>query len=56
MIKFGSRTEIYLAKSPALRVAVGQGERVRGGISVLATYCPDGPIVGPSDNSSLEVG
>jgi phosphatidylserine decarboxylase len=40
MIKFGSRTEIYLAKTPGLRVAVGPGERVRGGSSVLATYGP----------------
>jgi phosphatidylserine decarboxylase len=38
MIKFGSRTELYLAKSPLLRIVVGRGDRVRGGSSVLAQY------------------
>jgi phosphatidylserine decarboxylase len=40
MIKFGSRTELYLEKAPALRVAVRPGDRVRGGSSVLAQYGP----------------
>jgi phosphatidylserine decarboxylase len=40
MIKFGSRTELYLAKAPGLRVAVRPGDRVRGGTSVLARYGP----------------
>jgi phosphatidylserine decarboxylase len=40
MIKFGSRTELYLAKSPDLCVAVRPGERVRGGSSVVAKYGP----------------
>jgi phosphatidylserine decarboxylase len=40
MIKFGSRTELYLANSLALQVAVRPGERVRGGCTVLAQYVP----------------
>jgi phosphatidylserine decarboxylase len=40
MIKFGSRTELYLEKVPTLRVAVRPGDRVRGGSSVLAQYGP----------------
>ncbi len=38
MIKFGSRTELYLAKAPDLVVTVRPGDRVRGGSSVLAKY------------------
>jgi phosphatidylserine decarboxylase len=38
MIKFGSRTELYLAKVEDLVVAVSPGDRVRGGSSVLAKY------------------
>jgi phosphatidylserine decarboxylase len=38
MIKFGSRTELYLAQAAGLRVAVRPGDRVRGGQSVLAQY------------------
>jgi phosphatidylserine decarboxylase len=38
MIKFGSRTELYVAAAPDLRVAVRPGDRVRGGSSVLAQY------------------
>jgi phosphatidylserine decarboxylase len=40
MIKFGSRTELYLAKVPGLRIAARPGDRVRGGSSVLAQYGP----------------
>jgi phosphatidylserine decarboxylase len=40
MIKFGSRTELYLATAPGLCVAVRPGDRVRGGSSVLAQYGP----------------
>jgi phosphatidylserine decarboxylase len=38
MIKFGSRTELFLMKTPDLRVAVRPGDRVKGGRSVVATY------------------
>jgi phosphatidylserine decarboxylase len=38
MIKFGSRTELYLSRAPGLRVGVRPGDRVRGGSSVLAQY------------------
>ena len=38
MIKFGSRTELYLAKAASLRILVRPGERVKGGSSVLARY------------------
>jgi phosphatidylserine decarboxylase len=40
MIKFGSRTELYLAKAPGLQVAARPGDRVRGGTSVLVRYGP----------------
>jgi phosphatidylserine decarboxylase len=38
MIKFGSRTELYLEKVAGLRIDVRPGDRVRGGSSVLAQY------------------
>jgi phosphatidylserine decarboxylase len=38
MIKFGSRTELYLTRAPGLRVVVRPGDRIRGGSSVLAQY------------------
>jgi phosphatidylserine decarboxylase len=42
MIKFGSRTELYLSDSRA-QVLVRPGEIVRGGTSVLARYPAPGP-------------
>jgi phosphatidylserine decarboxylase len=36
MIKFGSRTELYLPKTPELVVSVRPGDRVRGGSSIVA--------------------
>lgn len=38
MIKFGSRTELYLPREPGLTVAVAPGDRVRGGTTVVARY------------------
>jgi phosphatidylserine decarboxylase len=38
MIKFGSRTELYLSREPGLRVTVQPGDQVRGGSSVVARY------------------
>ena len=40
MIKFGSRTELYLKYSEELQVQVRQGEKVRAGSSVLIRYGP----------------
>jgi phosphatidylserine decarboxylase len=42
MIKFGSRTELYLSDRRAL-VLVKPGDAVRGGVSVLAQYLTSGP-------------
>jgi phosphatidylserine decarboxylase len=36
MIKFGSRTELYLPRHPALSVTVRPGDRVRSGTSIVA--------------------
>jgi len=36
MIKFGSRTELYLPRHPALRLSIRPGDRVRAGTSVVA--------------------
>jgi phosphatidylserine decarboxylase len=36
MIKFGSRTELYLPRHPVLRLAVRPGDRVRAGTSIVA--------------------
>jgi phosphatidylserine decarboxylase len=36
MIKFGSRTELYLPRHPGLCLAVRPGDRVRAGTSILA--------------------
>jgi phosphatidylserine decarboxylase len=38
MIKFGSRTELYLQDDPQLCLLVRPGDRVRGGTSLLARY------------------
>ena len=54
MIKFGSRTELYLAPAPGLRVAARPGDRVRAGSSVLAHYTVAGPEVGPELGPWLE--
>jgi phosphatidylserine decarboxylase len=40
MIKFGSRTELYIPATPGLSVAVKTGTRVRGGITILARFAP----------------
>jgi hypothetical protein len=42
MIKFGSRTELYLSDPQAL-VLVHAGDVVRGGATVLARYPGSGP-------------
>lgn len=36
MIKFGSRTELYLPRCPRLRLIVRPGDRVRAGTSIVA--------------------
>ena len=38
MIKFGSRTELYLEPAPGLRLTVRPGDRVRAGETVVARY------------------
>jgi phosphatidylserine decarboxylase len=38
MIKFGSRTELYLPKEDRLCLAVQRDQRVRGGATILARY------------------
>jgi phosphatidylserine decarboxylase len=51
MIKFGSRTELYLSKAPGLRILARPGDKVRGGSSILARYefqSVNGPSAGPS--------
>jgi phosphatidylserine decarboxylase len=40
MIKLGSRTELVLARDAALEVRVKPGDKVRAGLSVLASYSP----------------
>jgi phosphatidylserine decarboxylase len=47
MIKFGSRTELYLPVGAA-RLAVGIGDKVRGGRTVIGT------VVGVSDRKGSE--
>jgi len=42
MIKFGSRTELYLTRLPGLSVTVRPGDRVRAGSSVVARYATRG--------------
>jgi phosphatidylserine decarboxylase len=41
MIKFGSRTELYIPKRLAPTVLIKQGTKVRGGVDVLATVNRD---------------
>jgi phosphatidylserine decarboxylase len=40
MIKLGSRTELVLARDAALKLLVKPGDKVRAGLSVLASYSP----------------
>ena len=40
MIKFGSTTELILPRPEAVTVHVKEGDRIRGGITVLATLAP----------------
>lgn len=51
MVKFGSRVELYLPAADQYEVIVGPGDRVRAGVSVLATRtCPQeasGPTCRP---------
>ncbi len=49
MIKFGSRTELLLTKSPSLVCGVKAGDRVWGGSSIIARYA-----IGQSNQSGLE--
>jgi phosphatidylserine decarboxylase len=39
MIKFGSRTELYLPRHPGLCLTVRPGDRVRAGTSIVARLC-----------------
>jgi phosphatidylserine decarboxylase len=41
MIKFGSRTELYIPKRLAPTVLIKQGTKVRGGVDILATVNRD---------------
>jgi phosphatidylserine decarboxylase len=38
MIKFGSRTELYLPDSPAIAIAAKPGLRATGGVTILARF------------------
>ena len=38
MIKFGSRTELYLPKDPKVSIEVKVGDKVKAGLSILARY------------------
>ena len=40
MIKFGSTTELILPRPEAVTVHVGKGEKIKGGVTVLATLAP----------------
>lgn len=42
MIKFGSRTELYLPAVPGIEIVATRGVRVRGGIDILARFRPAG--------------
>ena len=47
MIKFGSRTEVYLKYSEELRVQIRQGQKVKAGSSVLLRYGPGKTGISP---------
>ena len=38
MIKFGSRTELYLSAAPGVEILVRPGDRLRGGVSIVVRY------------------
>jgi phosphatidylserine decarboxylase len=40
LIKFGSRTELWLPADPRVEIVARSGERVRGGVTVLARFQP----------------
>lgn len=49
MIKFGSRTELYLPIDPEIEVTVNLGDRVYAGSTVIARIIPDQPEI-PKNN------
>lgn len=53
MIKFGSTTELYLPKSCQPQAAVVQGQRVAGGVTVLARVSPIAEVPGGAATHNL---
>lgn len=48
MIKFGSRTELYLSASQGAECTVRIGDKVKAGITPLVKYGPNPPAQGPA--------
>ncbi|MEN6425818.1 MAG: phosphatidylserine decarboxylase [Phycisphaerales bacterium] len=48
MIKFGSRTELYLSASENVECTVRIGDKVKAGITPLVKYGPNPPARGPA--------
>lgn len=49
MIKFGSRTELYLSASESVECIVRIGDKVKAGITPLVKYGPKSPSQGPAE-------
>ena len=43
MIKYGSRTELWVPRDSGFRLLVAKGDRVRGGASVLGRFESESP-------------
>lgn len=51
MIKFGSTTELILPRSDDVQVHVREGQKVKGGLTALATLATESSCAGPSGSS-----
>ncbi len=49
LIKLGSTTEVYLPAALRPKVSVGRGQKVRAGVTVLATVTPISPSIEDGD-------
>ena len=54
MIKFGSRTELYLPAGSVAELSVKVGDKVRGGASVIGRLKPVGPAESPGPREPRE--
>jgi len=53
MIRFGSQVDLFLPSVPGLQVVVGCGERVKAGVSLIASVAVGQPVAALESRSTL---